>query len=58
LTLAEAPVNRMAPCLSGSIRFAACCATRKHAERADGDRLRDIGGRQIDERAARRPLAL
>jgi hypothetical protein len=28
-TPAVAPVNRIAPCPRGSIRFAACCATRK-----------------------------
>ena len=33
-TLAEAPVNRMAPCCFGSMRRAACCATRK-APKAD-----------------------
>ena len=29
MTPADAPVSRIAPCLFGSIRFTACCATRK-----------------------------
>jgi len=53
LTLAEAPVNRIAPVLVGQHPLHRLLRHQKAAEGADGHRLGHIGRHQIDEHAAR-----